>query len=217
MPTGYQNEFGVDLEDLFEPGSVPALGYLLADDTTLRFAARGSAQKGPDIGYQDVNGLDLSNLWLPKGSAPPALGFNGKSYGASAQAPSLSVVQATARLTLQLRNNGTWEIVRTVSGAVSGNGTAVLESGVWLPSGGVVSDYEVQFTPTASGQGSTTNSAPSYTALSVSQTISLIVSVDPATADNAIGSSSMVCLLRRAGQTASGSTCSFSCSATGYL
>lgn len=217
MPTGFRNNAGVDLEDLFEAGTLQVAGFRLSSGSNVAFAARGSATKIPDVGFRDAAGSDVSNSWLGKGSGPPVLGFNGQFYAASSQAPTGASANAVATLTLTLTNAGAWTITRSISGSVSGNGTTTLASGTWLPSGGAVSNYEVQFALTPSGDGTTTNTATTFSSLSTSRVASLQVSAAAASSDLLNGAVGISCALRQIGGGASVSTTSFSCSASGYL
>lgn len=217
MPTGFRDNAGVDLEDRFEPGTEQAPGFRLSDGSNLRFAARGGATKTSDTGFRDSAGSDLSNLWLPKGAAPPVLGFDGRAYSANAQAPTGGTTAPQAQLTLSLNPAGDWTITRFVQGSVAGNGSTELASGIWLPSGQSAADYEVQFTIGNSGDGTVTNGAPTFSALTAGRIARLNVSVPAASAEPASGTTSVTCTLRRIGQAASGSSCSLICNATGYL
>lgn len=217
MPTGFRNSAGVDLEDLFEAGATQAAGFRLSSGSNIAFAARGGATKGPDVGFRDNAGSDLSNLWLPKGAAPPVLGFNGQSYSANAQAPSGGTTDPQSQLTLAMHPAGGWTITRFVQGAAFGNGSTVVASGTWLPSGQSAADFEVQFAVGHSGDGTVTNGAPAFSSLAVGRIARLEASVPAASSQVAAGTASVTCTLRRIGQAASGSTCSFSCQAAGYL
>lgn len=217
MPTGYQDANDVDLEDLFDPGETPAPGYLLSDDTVLRFAARGSTPKAPDIGYQDVNDVDLSNYWRPKGSAPPIPGFDGGSYATSAQAPTGQTGNTSATVRLVMNPNGTWQVTSSRSGSFN-NGTNTLDSGTWLPVGGSAADYTVRYAFTGgTGDGTTTNTAPVDTALTSTQTASLNVTVPAASAGDLTDGRGLTAVVTRVGGASSTALCSISARATGYL
>jgi hypothetical protein len=216
MPTGYRNSAGVDFEDLFEAGSTGAPGFRLSSGSNLAFAARGSAAKIADVGFRDSAGSDLSNLWLPKGSAPPVLGFNGQSYSAEAFAPTDFMGTTSGTLTLNMLANGTWSIVRNISGSGTGNGTTTLASGTWLPSGQSASNYEVQFNASGSGNATISNGAPSYANLGTNRSITLTASVPSASAQFQGGVRSITALLRAIGASASGSTCTFTVGAQGW-
>lgn len=217
MPTGFRNSAGADLEDLFEAGTVQAAGFRLSNGSNLAFAARGGATKAPDVGFRDNAGSDLSNLWLPKGAAPPVLGFDGQSYSANAQAPSGGTTDPQSQLTLALNPAGDWTVTRFVQGAAFGNGSTVVASGTWLPSGQAAADYEVQFTIGHSGDGTVTNGAATFSSLTVGRIARLNVSVPAVSPQIGTAAATITCALRRIGQAASGSTCTFSCQAAGYL
>lgn len=217
MPTGYRSYSGVDLEDLFEPGTTQVTGYRLSNGINLQFAARGTAAKGPDVGYRDSSGTDLSNYWLPKGSLPPPLGFDGKSYISTAQAPSGASGSTTARLLLTIQGDGQWVIQRSNAGSGGSNGTVTLESGTWLPGGQAASDYEVQFEGAISGGATVSNSAATYQDATIGRTFSLTAQVTSASGDSVSGLAGVICRLRRksSGVVAT-SHCSFSCMAAGW-
>lgn len=215
MPSGFRNASGVDTDELFEPGTVQAAGFRRSDGSTLAYAARGSVAKISDIGYRTSAGQDLSNLWLPKGSAPPVLGFNGQDYSANAQAPTGQSGQTSALLSLTIANDGTWDIRQSKSGALD-PGTVVLASGTWLPAGQSASSYDVQFAAAQPAGTTLTNGAPAFASCASSRTISLQISVPAASGATASGQTSVTCNLRRTGATSS-SICSFTVEARGYL
>lgn len=218
MPTGFRNSGGVDFEDLFEAGTTQAAGFRLANGTNVQFAARGAATKGPNVGYRTSGGVDLSELWLPKGGAAPVLGFNGQTYDGTATAPTNQPGNTSAQLALTIASSGGWTITRSIAGSLNNNGTVTLASGTWLPAGQAVSDYQVQFSGSAVGGATMNNGAPSYASCSTSRTISLQALVVAASSDDIDVSVPIGCLLRRVSTgAASASNCTFNVRATGWL
>lgn len=177
MTVGYRNNAGMDFDSLFQAGSTQAPGFRKSDGTNLRYAARGSTPKIPNVGFRDALGSDLSNLWMARSTAPPVPGFNGKTYVAVAQALTNATGQTTATASLVMRANGTWEALSlTVNTATPG--VEVLDSGVWLPAGSVAADFTIRFSVgSGSGQGVVSNSAPSAVSLAANQNVQLFTEV----------------------------------------
>lgn len=73
MPVGFRNGAGVDLETLFDPdvmGDGPTAPFLRrSNGTAIKFAAIEYGSKGPNVGYRDGSGVDVSNLWAAAGTA----------------------------------------------------------------------------------------------------------------------------------------------------
>lgn len=218
MPSGYRSG-GVDFDELFDPdvmGNGPTAPGYRANGQALRYAHIQYGSKGPDVGRRE-GGVDISNKWARKGSAVYALGFNGKGYSATSSAPTDGTQNPTARLSLTINSNGTWQISRTVLGSIGGNGGVTLETGSWLPSGHSAGDYQVQFSGSASGGGSVNNGAATPQSCATSRTFSLEASVAAASADLIDTSISLQCTMTRVSAgTTTNSTCSFNCRALGY-
>lgn len=216
MASGYRNSAGVDFDNLFEPGAVTAPGFRRSDGSLLAYAARGSVPKGPNVGFRDAGGSDLSNLWLPVGSGPPAPGFAGKSYSANAIAPTGATGTTSGTVTLSLSPDGTWRAERALANAVT-PGTTVLESGTWLPAGQSAADYTIQFTPSAgTGNGTVTNGAASPMSLAQFRSIALRCSVGATSGQDLSDSRAVNFVLARTGGGASSGVFTLTASAASF-
>lgn len=109
--------------------------------------------------------LPFSGLTLPKGFARLAALTHGATYTAT------EPTGTDVRVMLAFKTDGTWEV--TFDPGDTPTGTPL--SATWLPSGGLVADYEVKFTVTVSpaSYGVVTNGASSYSALSTNRSIDL--------------------------------------------
>lgn len=223
MATNYRNSAGVDFDDLFDPyvqGTIPSsTNYRTSDGVDLagRYAPLSYGSKAPDVNYRTSAGTDVTNLWAAKGTAQYSLPFHGQTYSADATAPTGATGTTSATVTLSINSDGTWQITRSISGSATGNGTTVLGSGTWLPSGASAGNYEVQFAGSGSGGTTVTNGASSYSALSSTRSIQLNASVVSSTTSYVIGSASITCNLRPIGGNASTSVCTFEASALGQV
>lgn len=166
MTSGFSSA-GVDFDNIFDPymeGTKPAnTGYTISGygDLANRYAPIIYGTKAPNVGYSKSGVGDLSNLWAAKGTASYNLPINGKSYSSYASA-------GGASLTLTMSNNGTYQVTNNIG--------TVLDSGYWLPSGGLVSDYTCYFTTTmlsgpdpGGGTDYYNNSAPTQQPLTTTQ------------------------------------------------
>lgn len=173
MASGYRVN-GVDFDDLFDPdvmGNGPAAPGFRANGQPLRYAHIQYGSKGPNVGRRQA-GVDISTLWARKGSAVYTLPFNGKSFAANSAAPTNATGTATASITLTLQSDGTYRIDRSGN---FGSGQLLLESGVWLPTGQSVADYEVMYSTSSPGEASIGNAAPGFSSLTVSRALSATV------------------------------------------
>lgn len=216
MAAGYRNAAGVDFDDLFEAGATAATNFRRSDGTALRYAARGTVPKGPNVGYRLANGTDLSNLWLPKGSAPPVPGFNGATYEGFAAAPSGATGTTSATVRLTFLPDGTWVVDRTIAGSATGNGVTTLATGTWLPAGQSASNYTVRFAATGSG-GTESNGATTAQAITAARTFSLQASVNSATTNLQVASRTVTASLTRTGAGTSAATCTLDVEAQGQV
>lgn len=207
---------GVDFDDIFEPGTVVASSSLIRrGGGPLQYAARGSVPKYQNVGLR-VGGSDVSNLWLPKGSAPPKLPIDGAAYNVTASAPTGATGTTSANVSVTLNSNGTYEVLATRGSAIE-PASEVLASGTWLPSGGSVADYEVHFAGANSG-GVVSNGAPTFMSLSASRTYSITASVSSSSSATDTGAVPALSInLRRVGAGVSASEIALYVSATGYL
>jgi hypothetical protein len=213
MPTGYLDAAGVDFDDRFDPdviGDGPQAPFLLKlDGTPMRYAALAYGVKGPDVGYQNAAGVDVSNMWAAKGTAVYSLPFNGQGYSASAQALSGQSGTIGSSVTLAINNNGTW----TIGGGPNFSGSPV--SGVWLPAGASVADFEVQFV--VSGTGGS-NGAPGYASCSTTRVCGVSAQVEGSSTDFVANGVGVTCRIRRISTgSATTTVCNFSASALGQV
>lgn len=216
MTSGYRNAAGVDFDSLFQAGTVAATGFRRAGGGTLQYAARGSATKVADVGFRTAAGVDLSELWLPLGAAPPVPGFNGETYVHVAQAPSGGTATVSSTVTLQMNSNGTWAVIGTRSGSTN-PGTTTLASGTWLPSGQSAADYTIQFIETAGGGGSVVNGASTAQVLSTSRSFQVTCAVDGSSTNIESGSRTISAQLVRIGAGGSAATVTLTATAIGQI
>lgn len=221
MVTGYRSG-GVDFDDLFDPyvqgdRSILSGRRVAGVDLNQRYARIEWGSKRPDVGYR-VGGTDLSNLWAAKGTAVYSLGFNGKSYTATAQAPTTGVQPPTSTLRLDILPSGNWQIVSVISNSIGDNGTTVIESGSWLPSGQSASEWTVRFNAnSSSGGGTITNGATTPQPCTSTRSISITASVPAASATLMDAQMNLSCFMTRSAGGSSTSSCNFRTTAVGYL
>lgn len=178
MATGYRVAGGVDFDQLFEPGGLAIWGFRRAGGGPCQFAPRSGLPPRPNTGYRQSNGLDVSDAWLPVGSAPPMPGFNGRSYAANALAPTNQTGTTSATIRLEMLSNGNWQVSRSIAGSGGGNGTTVIETGTWLPAGQSAGEYLVAFTYSGdTSQAQVGNGAPTSEWLSTTRSFGLTTSV----------------------------------------
>lgn len=211
-----------NFDDLFDfyvqGGQAPACGFSTADgrDLSARYAPLAVGQKRADVGFSGLQGYDVSNLWAAKGTATYSLGFNGGNYARSALALTNQQGTVSANVGLSINSDGTWVI--TSSSTREGGRTEA--SGTWLPAGGSVGDYEVQFGVATSqgGGGSVSNSAPSYQNLGAPRGVGISASARAESTENISHTISVVCYLRRisTGHTTV-TSCSMTAIATGWV
>ena len=213
MPVGLRFN-GLDFDDLFDPGALVASPLLKrADGGPLQYAARGAVPKRADVGLR-VDGSDVSNLWLPKGSAPPPLPI--PAVNAIAGAKTGTSGNVTARIVVTIANGGTYSVNTEY---VNANETgAVIASGTWVLAGTTVGDYEVQFVGTSAAPGVVSNDAPSYVSCTTSRTFTFSVSVPAASTQNRSASiPAFEIRIRRAGTAVGVTNTSLFVQAAGYL
>jgi len=217
MTTGFRNSSGTDFDNVFDPyvqGTKPGTtGYRTSDgvDLNQRFAPLVFGTAAAATGFRLSSGADVNTLWAAKGTAQYSLGFNGGSYASNN-------VRATASLTLNMKSDGTWSVVRQQG--ISGE--TLLDSGTWLPSGGNVSDYTVKFVMTGftsgpdEGGGSDDFSNGAPTPASLTTTRSAAASAVAVTIGNdATNQGTVTAFLYKTGVLISTSTCTFTCTSVG--
>jgi hypothetical protein len=172
MTVNYKSA-GLDFDDLFDPdivGDGPgATGYNVAG-VPLRYAALQYGTKRANVGYS-INGSDVSNLWAAKGTATYTItGLNGRVVNAGETAnTSQGTVMATAQVAI--KSDGTWELY---AGNSKGPITIPAPTGTWLITGGVASDYQVQFDVVqGTNQANVTNGAPAYVSAGTTRSASI--------------------------------------------
>ena len=213
MPVGLRFN-GVDFDDLFDPGALVASPLLKrADGQPVQYAARGAVPKRVDVGLR-VGGSDVSNLWLPKGSAPAPLPI--PAVSAIAGAFTGTTGNVTSRIVVTIANNGTYSVNTEY---VNANETGeVIATGTWLLPGTTVGDYEVQFVGTAASPGVVSNGAPSYVPCTTTRTFTFSVSVPASSTQNQSASiPTFEIRIRRAGTAVGTTITSLYVQATGYL
>lgn len=213
MPVGLRFN-GVDFDDLFDPGTLVASSLLKrADGQPVQYAARGSVPKRADVGLR-VGGSDVSNLWLPKGSAPAPLPI--PAVNAIAAARSGATGSVTSRIVVTIANNGTYSVNTEY---VNANETGeVIAAGTWLLPGTTVGDYEVQFVGTAASPGVVNNGATTYVSCTTTRAFTFSVSVPAASSqDESAAIPSFEIRIRRAGTAVGVTNTSLFVQATGYL
>lgn len=212
MAAGYKSA-NVDFDDLFDPdivGDGPTATDIKSGGVLLRYAALSYGTKRADVGYA-INGVDVSNRWAAKGTAQYALGFNDAVYVSTR-------TRATASLTLNMKADGTWSIVRQ-----QGFGSeTLLASGAWLIAGGTAADYTVKFDmkgfisgpDEGGGSDDYSNDAPTPSALtSTRQATASAVAVT--VGNNAANDGTIDVYLYKSGVLISSSTCTFNCTSAG--
>lgn len=216
MPSGARFN-GVDFDDIFEPGAVVASSSLIRrGGGPLQYAARGSVPKYQNVGLR-VGGSDVSNLWLPKGSAPPTPGFDGQTYAVKALALLQATGNTSAQVWLRLRPDGTW-IAEGEQQNSANPGLRTLASGVWLPAGHTAADYTVQFTvATGSGTGAITNGAPIPSSLSTERSVSLRSEVGAQSGQIADATRPVNVILTRVGGGSTGASITLETEASAYF
>lgn len=163
---------GINFDDLFDPDVVgdgpTAPGYKRAG-VPLRYADIKYGSKRANVGYAE-NEVDLSNKWAAKGTARYALPIDGEGF--IAHSSGLNSPAMEANIQVQIKSDGTYAVTCVGNGFVSPNA-----SGTWLPAGGTVSDYQVEFVWSQSSQYTTgpatvTNGASTYQACTSTRQIS---------------------------------------------
>jgi len=198
MASGFRNSAGVDFDDLYDTDTVGD-GYVAtflrrSDGSSLHYASASYGTPGDAVGFRDGSGVDVGPRWAKKGTAQYALPINGQTFNSNAAA------RGHAQLDMNMISDGTYTIVRSATGL----STATLASGNWLPSGGSVSDYTVQFigsqtgSVVAGGTNTTVNGATSASALTTTRTFSA-KSDAPLTADRASADCSLTIKLFKSG------------------
>lgn len=213
MPVGLRSN-GVDFDDLFEPGALVASPLLKrADGQPVQYAARGAVPKRADVGLR-VGGSDVSNLWLPKGSAPPPLPI--PAVNAIAGALTGTTGNVTSRIVVTIANDGTYSVNTEYVNA--GESGTVIATGTWVLAGTAVGDYEVQFVGTAASPGVVSNDAPAYASCTTTRTFTFSVSV-PAASSQDVNAAipTFEIRIRRAGTAVGTTITSLYVQATGYL
>lgn len=175
---------GVPLDQLYgaKGASTAAATGLLQNGVDVNQYILALADGSP-LGFNSgisKNGTDFSAIFgIPSGSSP--LPINGNSYSADSQ------IRGSASLTFNMNSDGTYSIVSFSAQT----GTTTPSSGTWLPSGQSVSSFSVLFSynvntasANSTGSNSVTNSAPTQTALTTSQSV-VVKSTAPLTGDNA--------------------------------
>lgn len=124
----------------------------------------------------DSQGANLNTLYAAKGTANYPLPINGGNFIAHSSGSVSSAMDSNVNV--QIKSDGTYSI--TVTGNAVGNTPST--SGTWLPSGGAVSDYQVEFGWTqssqyAAGPATITNSAATYQACTTTQQLVFDASV----------------------------------------
>jgi len=173
MADGYRNASGVDFVSLFDPdviGDGPtAAGYEKSDGSLLKYAALKYGTKGPDVGYRDSAGVDLSNYWAAAGTAQYALPINGQTF--SAAVSGLQNKGATAQIGFTASTDGTYTVQKGTNNG-SGMTYVTLATGTWNTSGLPASSCQALYTTSIGSNGETlkgsfvTNNAASWTAVS---------------------------------------------------
>lgn len=198
MTVGYRNSAGTDLDSVFAAYATgtkhPNCGFRTTggQDLSDRFQPYVDGPKADVVGFRNGSGVDLKDLFAPFGWAPPTqLGFDGQTY-LSAR------INPVARVTLNIKTDGTWSVVN--NGGPGGSGT-------WDTFSGVPADFEVMFTPTITiDSPDIVNEAPTYMSIVTDREISVEMP-DPA----GFGGASVRCQIRRiaTGVVVSDSTCTF--------
>lgn len=215
----YPTVNGVPLDQIFEPyvtGTKAALtGYTVkiagvATDLRDLFAPIYLGTSAAATKYK-VNNADLNTIFAKKGSVQYALGFDGQSYISSR-------VRSTSSLTLNMKSDGTWTVVREQGFA----GETLLDSGSWLNFGGSASDYTVKFVMTGftsgpdpdGGTDAFANGAPTPSVLTTTRVASASA-VAVTVGNNASNYGNVAVYLYKSGVLISTSTCTFDCTSAG--
>ena len=176
MASGYRNSAAADFDTLFDPdvkGDGPTASiFKNSAGALLKYAKLSYGSKGPNVGYRDASGVDLSNYWAAAGTARYGLPFDGGSF--TARSSGLISGAMDANITLNINANGTYSITCVGNSPDTSGGT----SGAWLPTGDTASDYQVEFvwnqtSQEATGPATVTNGAVSYSACTSNRSISI--------------------------------------------
>lgn len=215
MAAGYRSG-GVDFDQMFEPGALANWGFRRAGGGPTQYAPRNGIAPRPNTGYRNPNGTDVANDWLPLGSAPPVPGFNGRSYSASAIAPTSSQGTTSATVALIMLADGTWIARRTLAGAGSASGTTTIETGTWLPAGQSPGNFTIRFAPTTDPQITIGNEAPTDVPLSTQRSMSVTAAVPSNSTESRSGTSTVTTYLTRVGAGTTIATFTLGVSAIGW-
>lgn len=172
MADGYRNNAAVDASALYDP-DVMGDGYNATflrrtDGTTLKYALAAHGTPGPVLGYRDASGNDAGPKWAAKGTAVYSLPINGQTFQGYSSGAVSSAMLASA--SVAIKADGTYSVTCV------GNATVTSPAnGTWLPSGGAVANYQVQYGVTQTSQGTNgpatiTNDAASYAACTTNRT-----------------------------------------------
>lgn len=195
MPTGFRTAAGVDLDQVFAPGSGPTADFLRTGaGVALQFAPLSAGSKAADVGFRTSAGVDVTNLWAAAGTVDLRLPFDGQTLSAGVTALSGETGTISATATFSILTNGQYE------GRSFRRGAGTLDfSGSWLPAGGSVGDFEVRFVISGSSGAApaASNGAPSYVAVSAARQSSRTASVNAATTDTINGAHTLTVQVRR--------------------
>lgn len=167
MASGYRSN-NVDFDDLFEPesnGNGITLSGIRKDGSGLRYASRGSTAKRDDVGYR-VDGQDVSNVWMAKGTTTVVRGGVPDNISRSRAAPQNQQVTLNAFLTYDRNGSVSW----------GGGGIGTAGSGQWISnaSSTVGDNYDINVSTTSqSGDGALTGSNTGWQQMSVSRSVAL--------------------------------------------
>jgi hypothetical protein len=176
MADGYRNSAAADFSTLFDPdvkGDGPTASiFKKSDGTLLKYAKLSYGTKGPNVGFRDAAGVDLSNYWAAAGTARYGLPFDGGSF--VARSSGLISGAMDANIMLSINSNGTYNLT------CLGNSpdTTAGSSGSWLPTGDSASNYQVEFGWTQTfqfetGAATVTNGAATYQACTSNRSIAI--------------------------------------------
>lgn len=171
------NVKGVGLDQIFDPyisGTKASLtGYTVkisGVDTDLRdiFAPLYLGTSAGPTNYK-VKNADLNTFFAAKGTANYSLPINGQTYNSQSSGNVSSSMLASAKITIKA--DGTYAVQ-----CVGNNIVTSPASGTWLPSGGTVSNFQVQFTSAqvsqfTTGPATITNTAAAFTACTSDQSL----------------------------------------------
>jgi|SRR5581483_1762386 len=176
MADGYRNSAAADFVNLFDPdikGDGPTASiFKKSDGTLLKYAKLSYGSKGPNVGFRDASGVDLSNYWAAAGTARYGLPFDGGSF--TARSSGLISGSMDANITLTIKSDGTYSLTCLGNSPDTSGST----SGAWLPAGDSASNYQVEFgwnqsSQEASGPATVTNGASAYQACTSNRAISV--------------------------------------------